>query len=62
MLHCRPRVCRTSSRIPQIHISKVEAPEESPDHRVVGKAVKLMHRFDPDEIEAKMDQVEGKSR
>ncbi|KAI8199462.1 Glutaredoxin-like protein C5orf63-like protein [Colletotrichum sp. SAR 10_70] len=43
-----------------IHISKAEAPEEDPDPRVVGKAVKLMHRFDPDQIEAKMDQVEGK--
>ncbi|KAF9879963.1 glutaredoxin-like domain-containing protein [Colletotrichum karsti] len=46
--------------VPVIHISKVGAPEESPDPRVVGKAVKLMHRFDPDQIEAKMDQVEGK--
>ncbi|KAI8310287.1 Glutaredoxin-like protein C5orf63-like protein [Colletotrichum sp. SAR11_59] len=46
--------------VPVIHISKAEAPEEDPDPRVVGKAVKLMHRFDPDQIEAKMDQVEGK--
>ncbi|KAL0938846.1 glutaredoxin domain-containing protein [Colletotrichum truncatum] len=46
--------------VPVIHISKVEAPEESPDPKVVGKAVKLMHRFDPDQIEAKMDQVEAK--
>lgn len=48
------------SLLPQIHISKAEAPEEDPDPRVVGKAVKLMHRFDPDQIEAKMDQVEGR--
>ncbi|KAF6837570.1 glutaredoxin domain-containing protein [Colletotrichum plurivorum] len=48
--------------VPVIHISKAEAPEEDPDPRVVGKAVKLMHRFDPGQIEAKMDQVEGKSR
>ncbi|UQC79928.1 glutaredoxin-like domain-containing protein [Colletotrichum lupini] len=41
----------------KIHISKAEAPEE--DVKLVGKAVKLMHRFDPDQIEAKMDQVEG---
>ncbi|KAK2026210.1 glutaredoxin-like domain-containing protein [Colletotrichum somersetense] len=44
--------------VPVIHISKAEAPEEDP--KLVGKAVKLMHRFDPDQIEAKMDQVEGK--
>ncbi|KAI3531738.1 glutaredoxin-like domain-containing protein [Colletotrichum paranaense] len=43
--------------VPVIHISKAEAPEE--DVKLVGKAVKLMHRFDPDQIEAKMDQVEG---
>lgn len=46
------------SNLPQIHISKAEAPEEDP--KLVGKAVKLMHRFDPDQIEAKMDQVECK--
>ncbi|OLN88722.1 Glutaredoxin-like protein [Colletotrichum chlorophyti] len=44
--------------VPVIHISKADAPEEDPN--LVGKAVKLMHRFDPDQIEAKMDQVEGK--
>ncbi|TQN73087.1 Glutaredoxin-like protein [Colletotrichum shisoi] len=44
--------------VPVIHISKAEAPEEDP--KLVGKAVKLMHRFDPDQIEAKMDQVECK--
>ncbi|WYZ34881.1 hypothetical protein EsH8_I_001157 [Colletotrichum jinshuiense] len=44
--------------VPVIHISKAEAPEEDP--KLVGKAVKLMHRFDPDQVEAKMDQVGGK--
>ncbi|KAH7326542.1 glutaredoxin domain-containing protein [Stachybotrys elegans] len=41
--------------IPVIHISKTDAAEE--DVSVAGKAVKLMHRFTPEQVEAKMDQV-----
>jgi len=40
----------------QIHISRAEAREEQVD--AAGKAVKLMHRFTPEQVEAKMDQVE----
>ncbi|UKZ73163.1 hypothetical protein TrVFT333_000804 [Trichoderma virens FT-333] len=43
--------------IPVIHISKSDTPEE--DINRVGKAIKLMHRFTTEEVEAKMDQVEG---
>ncbi|KND90277.1 Glutaredoxin-like protein [Tolypocladium ophioglossoides CBS 100239] len=42
--------------IPVIHISKAEAKDE--DVGMAGKAVKLMHRFTPEQVEAKMDQVE----
>ncbi|GJN73000.1 glutaredoxin domain-containing protein [Purpureocillium lilacinum] len=42
--------------IPVIHISRAEAREEQVD--AAGKAVKLMHRFTPEQVEAKMDQVE----
>lgn len=41
----------------QIHISKADAPEE--DVNKYGKAIKLMHRFTTEQVEAKMDQVEG---
>ncbi|KAK1253700.1 hypothetical protein MKX07_001777 [Trichoderma sp. CBMAI-0711] len=44
--------------IPVVHISKAEAGEE--DINKVSKAIKLMHRFTEDQVEAKMDQVEGK--
>ena len=40
----------------QIHISRAEAKEENVSK--AGKAVKLMHRFTPEQVEAKMDQVE----
>ncbi|KHN93864.1 glutaredoxin domain-containing protein [Metarhizium album ARSEF 1941] len=43
--------------IPVIHISKVNAGEE--EVHAAGKAVKLMHRFTPGQVEAKMDQVEN---
>ncbi|KAH0595355.1 hypothetical protein MHUMG1_07107 [Metarhizium humberi] len=42
--------------IPVIHISKVNAAEEQVN--AAGKAVKLMHRFTVEQVEAKMDQVE----
>lgn len=41
---------------PQIHLSKPSAPAEDP--KLVSKAVKLMHRFTPEEVQEKMDQVE----
>jgi hypothetical protein len=44
--------------IVQVHISKAEAGEE--DINKASKAIKLMHRFTEDQVEAKMDQVEGK--
>jgi hypothetical protein len=43
----------------QIHISKSEAPPE--DVSTASKAIKLMHRFTPAEVEAKMDVAEQKS-
>ncbi|KAK3330149.1 hypothetical protein B0H66DRAFT_527516 [Apodospora peruviana] len=42
--------------VPVIHISKAKQPEEDP--KLSTKAVKLMHRFSPDEVQAKMDVVE----
>ncbi|KAK3354815.1 hypothetical protein B0H65DRAFT_544106 [Neurospora tetraspora] len=42
--------------VPVIHISKAQAPEEDP--KLSSKAVKLMHRFTVEQVEAKMDQVE----
>ncbi|KJZ76601.1 hypothetical protein HIM_03937 [Hirsutella minnesotensis 3608] len=42
--------------IPVIHVSKATAKEEQVGS--VGKAVKLMHRFTPEQVEAKMDEVE----
>ncbi|KAG6008872.1 hypothetical protein E4U21_003683 [Claviceps maximensis] len=43
--------------IPVIHISKSSAAEEQVSS--AGKAVKLMHRFTTDQVQAKMDLVEG---
>jgi hypothetical protein len=40
----------------QIHISKAQSPDEEP--KLSSKAVKLMHRFKPEEVMAKMDDVE----
>lgn len=40
----------------QIHISKASAPEEDPKR--APKAVKLMHRFSPEDVQAKMDLAE----
>ncbi|KAL1864368.1 hypothetical protein VTK73DRAFT_5957 [Phialemonium thermophilum] len=42
--------------VPVIHISRASAPEEDP--RQASKAVKLMHRFKPEDVEAKMRLVE----
>ncbi|KAL7799143.1 hypothetical protein V8C37DRAFT_398966 [Trichoderma ceciliae] len=45
--------------IPVIHISRAEAGEE--DISRTGKAVKLMHRFTTEQVEAKMNQVEAEA-
>jgi hypothetical protein len=42
----------------QIHIAKSSAPKE--DVSTASKALKLMHRFTPEQVEAKMDQAESK--
>ncbi|KAI1386740.1 uncharacterized protein F4822DRAFT_325411 [Hypoxylon trugodes] len=42
--------------VPVIHINKSSAPEEHPQS--ASKAIKLMHRFTPDQVQAKMDVVE----
>ncbi|KAK2073535.1 hypothetical protein P8C59_007816 [Phyllachora maydis] len=42
--------------VPVIHISKAQAPEEDPVRS--SNAAKLMHRFAPEEVHAKMDSVE----
>ncbi|KKA30816.1 hypothetical protein TD95_005174 [Thielaviopsis punctulata] len=43
--------------VPVIHIAKAGAPPETP--KGASKAVKLMHRLAPAEVEAKMDMVEA---
>lgn len=40
----------------KIHISKASAPEEDP--KLVSQALKLMHRFTPEQVKAKMDEAE----
>lgn len=42
----------------QIHIAKADAVEEQVD--TAYKVAKLMHRFTVEQVEQKMDQVEGK--
>ncbi|KAI1330929.1 hypothetical protein F5Y16DRAFT_361600 [Xylariaceae sp. FL0255] len=42
--------------VPVIHISKSSASEEKPE--LVSTAVRLMHRFTVDQVQAKMDEVE----
>lgn len=42
----------------QIHIAKASSPKE--DVATASKAIKLMHRFTPDQVESKMDQAESK--
>ncbi|CAK7270876.1 hypothetical protein SEPCBS57363_004326 [Sporothrix epigloea] len=42
--------------VPVIHISRTTAGEEDPQK--ASKAVKLMHRFSPDDVQAKMNAVE----
>ncbi|CAH0001103.1 unnamed protein product [Clonostachys byssicola] len=44
--------------VPVIHISKSSSPSE--DVSTASKAVKLMHRFTPEQVQAKMDEVESK--
>ncbi|KAK3182259.1 hypothetical protein K4F52_006436 [Lecanicillium sp. MT-2017a] len=44
--------------IPVIHIAKADAVEEQVD--TADKVAKLMHRFTVEQVEQKMDQVEGK--
>lgn len=46
----------TSADRAQIHISKAELPEEVPEKS--SAAFKLMHRFTPEEVKAKMDLAE----
>lgn len=48
----------TNSPSTQIHVSKVAAAEEDP--KAASRAVKLMHRFSPEDVQAKMDLVEKK--
>jgi len=40
----------------KVHISKADSAEEDPS--LASKAVKLMHRFSPEDIQSKMDEVE----
>ncbi|KAI5865199.1 hypothetical protein GGS23DRAFT_413954 [Durotheca rogersii] len=42
--------------VPVIHISKSSAGDENPEF--ASRAIKLMHRFTTEEVEAKMDLVE----
>ncbi|KAK7228598.1 hypothetical protein V2G26_000768 [Clonostachys chloroleuca] len=44
--------------VPVIHISKSSSPSE--DVTTASKAVKLMHRFTPEQVQTKMDEVESK--
>jgi len=50
------RVSRLCSCWIQVHISRADSAEEDPS--LASKAVKLMHRFTPEDIQAKMDEVE----
>lgn len=43
---------------PVIHINSSKKGEELPE--LASKVKKLMHRFSPEEVEAKMDAVENK--
>lgn len=40
----------------QIHVSKADSPEEDP--KLAPKALKLMHRFTPEQVKAIMDRAE----
>lgn len=44
----------------QIHVSKSGCPEEDP--KLASKALKLMHRFTPDQVKAMMDKAEGSAK
>lgn len=41
----------------QIHVSKAGSPEEVP--KLAPKALKLMHRFTPEQVKAMMDEAEN---
>lgn len=41
----------------QIHVSNAGSPEEDPE--LSGKAKKLMHRFNTDDVQKKMNDAEG---
>ena len=47
---------RSAADAKQIHVAKSTAPEE--DTELSGKAKKLMHRFTPEEVLKKMEEVE----
>lgn len=40
----------------QIHISKTLSPEEDP--KLASEALRIMHRFTPEQVKAKMDEAE----
>ncbi|ROW14706.1 hypothetical protein VPNG_03811 [Cytospora leucostoma] len=42
--------------VPVIHVNKASAPPEDP--QLVTQALKLMHRFTPDQVKALMDKAE----
>lgn len=44
----------------QIHVSKSGSLEEDP--KLASKALKLMHRFTPDQVKAMMDKAEGSAK
>lgn len=46
----------STTNVSQIHISKVNAPEEEP--QLATQARKLMHRFTPEQVKAQMDEAE----
>ncbi|KAK7744132.1 hypothetical protein SLS53_003653 [Cytospora paraplurivora] len=50
-----PVVCKTSF-YSVIHVNKASAPEENPQH--VTSALRLMHRFTPDQVKALLDKAE----
>lgn len=52
---CTVLVSRSLTPV-QIHISKASSPEEDP--KLVSKALKLMHRFTPEQVKAMMDKAE----
>jgi hypothetical protein len=57
VIHMLPMSYPLTTR--QIHISKTGSPEEDP--KLATQALKLMHRFDPEQVRAMMDKAEGTS-